>query len=329
MSKIPAFSRPQEISFAYIKFVPYSIKESFVSAVDTAELWKTGKLGFFFKKPNAEAYLPFSFDNFAVAHVQYSIDGYNRKPTYYSSKSLDKKGPFLVYDAETNVCCYMGLYNYDRAKHAHVVGGAILPAGCRRNATLVGIPLQVRENGYDGFILFRLGSFLRNAIVDAIKEAIIADGQKPSEYITVGDMVAERQFWHIRQKRDEKTGYPIFEPKKSEDAGRDADVYFVPVFEARYIDDEAQQQRIWEARQNYEAYMFERMSRVREVLIENNKAIDALPEAKRAGSVLPAVGIAQHFEKGERGERFNPDVFPPVSRANDAPAKNEFEDLPF
>ncbi|MEO0132774.1 MAG: hypothetical protein ABIK73_07595 [candidate division WOR-3 bacterium] len=329
MAKIPSFDRPAEIKFAYIKFVPYDIKESFVSAVDTSELWKSGKLGFFFKKPETEAYVPFPFDNFAVAHVQYSIDGYNKKPTYYSSKSLDKKGPFLVYDAETNVCCYMGLYHYDKAKHAHVIGSDILPAGCRRTTTLVGVPLQVRQNGYDGFILFRLGSFLRNAVIDAIKEAIIADGQKPSDYITVGDMVCERQFWAIKQKRDENTGYPVFVPKKLEDAARDTNVYFVPVFEATYIEEIAQQERIYNLRKEYETYMFERMSRVRNTLIENNKPIDALPEVILHSSPLPALGSGTNVAKREKGERFNAEVFPNIARPEDEKKDVELEPLPF
>lgn len=331
MSKIPAFPRPTELEFAYIKYVSYDVKPEFLSAVDVTTLWKTNKLGFFFKKPGLESYVPFSLENFAVASVHYSIDGYNREPTYYSSKSLDKKGPYIVYDAKTNVSCFMGAYHYDKPKHAHVVGGDILPAGCRRTTTLVGVPAE-KKGTYDGFIYLRLGAFLRNAVIAAIKEAIIADGQKPSEYITVGDMVAERQFWMLRQKRD-KDGYPIFEAQKSDEIGRESNVFFVPTLEAIYIEDETIQQKVYERRKEYEAYMFERMTKVRDVLVENGKHLDAIPDPYRAGRLIPEKGasLAQtHVTKAEKGQRFNPDVFPKEPRQeNVIPEPDGIEPLPF
>lgn len=316
MNSIPDFGTSSKaILTSYIAYRVFEAPAVLVPNVSLAELFKQGNIGFFYRAPKSpdssappqwQQFIPAALDIIAVL---YGIEGYQKEPTHYSTKSKNPFGPFRVFSASDKSEVFSGTYTYDNATGKASVGDTPLPPGCHRvTYLLVNIP------GQKDFSFLRLTATLRSAIVRAVEKTLTDAGKKPPTHWSLRDLCGQGHFWRIGQVSSAKGAEFDLRQSDGKVYTGQGPAYVAPLLFAEFIFSEERQKALEAMREEVDAFY------------SKQPEIPQAPQAPVAGPQNLAIQ-GQDVVKNEIGPKALA-IFPQVEAQQEARVSRP-NDLPF
>lgn len=256
MNSIPDFqSNAPALLTSYILYRVFETPAVLVPNVSISELFKQGNIGFFYRPPKDptapgaaqwQQFIPAALD---IVAVLYGIEGYQKEPTHYSTKSKNPAGPFRVFNASDRSEAFAGVYTYDNASGKASVGDTPLPPGCHRvTYLLVNIP------GQNDFSFLRLTATLRSAIVRAVEKTLTQAGKKPPAHWSLRDLCGKGHFWRLGQASGAKGAEFDLRQSDGRPYAGQGPAYVAPLLFAEFIFSEERQKAMEAMRDEVDAF---------------------------------------------------------------------------